>query len=127
MPFAPLRPCIGSPTCPNRVSPDSGTKGRCPVHARQQEQQRGTATARGYGADWRRVRNAFIALPENTLCRMCATEGRTEVATEVDHVQPFDGLHDPKRLDPTNLQALCGPHHRRKQSDYTWARRRAGR
>lgn len=35
--------------------------GRCPRHARQQEQRRGTAHARGYTQDWVKFRPIFIS------------------------------------------------------------------
>lgn len=71
-----------------------------------------SSTARGYGADWRRVRAAVLAA--EPLCRFCAAEGRVTAATEVDHVDAFHGLADPKRLDPANLRPLCQPCHRRR-------------
>jgi hypothetical protein len=69
-----------------------------------------SSTERGYGSDWRRVRAAILAA--EPLCRMCAAEGRVTIATEVDHIQPFTSLDDPRRLDPTNLRPLCAPCHR---------------
>jgi len=69
-----------------------------------------SSTARGYGADWRKVR--ALVLAEEPLCRLCSEAGRVEAATEVDHIEPFHGLHDPRRLDPANLRPLCGPCHR---------------
>ena len=67
---------------------------------------------RGYGADWRRVRQAVLAA--EPLCRFCAAEGRVTVATDVDHIQSFNGLHDPARLDPNNCRPLCQPCHRKR-------------
>lgn len=69
-----------------------------------------SSTARGYGADWRRVREAVLA--EEPLCRRCAEAGRTAAATEVDHIERFHGVHDPARLDRRNLRPLCTPCHR---------------
>jgi len=69
-----------------------------------------SSTARGYGADWRRVRAAVLA--EEPLCRMCAEAGRTTAAAEVDHIHPFHGLSDPRRLERSNLRPLCVPCHR---------------
>lgn len=48
-----LKPCAGG--CHRLVR-----RGRCPSCARVPEQQRGTATERGYGAEWRRFRLDFI-------------------------------------------------------------------
>ena len=69
-----------------------------------------SSTARGYGADWRRVRAGVLA--EEPLCRLCHAAGRVAAATEVDHIEPFHGLADPLRLAPTNLRPLCTPCHR---------------
>lgn len=69
-----------------------------------------SCTARGYGADWRRVRAAVLA--GEPLCRFCAEVGRVTAATEVDHIRPFHGRSDPQRLDPENLRPLCTPCHR---------------
>ena len=52
----PLRPCP-VPRCPQLT-----TGGRCPTHARQQEQARGTAHARGYTfRAWQPFRRQFLA------------------------------------------------------------------
>jgi 5-methylcytosine-specific restriction protein A len=69
-----------------------------------------SSTQRGYGADWRRVRAQVLAA--EPLCRFCAASGRVEPAVEVDHVEPFHGLDDPRRLAVTNLRPLCTPCHR---------------
>ncbi len=65
---------------------------------------RPSAARRGYGAQWRGVRRAYLRL--NPSCAECA-----EPATEVDHVTP-------RRLggtdDPGNLQPLCRAHHSAK-------------
>ena len=73
---------------------------------------RGTlsAAARGYDGDWRRLRLRILA--DEPLCRFCAAEGRVTAATEVDHIDPFRGLDDPRRLDPANCRPLCTPCHR---------------
>lgn len=68
-----------------------------------------SSTARGYGQDWRRLR--LRILDAEPLCRFCAAEGRVTAATDVDHIEPFRGLDDPRRLDPGNLRPLCRPCH----------------
>lgn len=56
MPFAPLRPC-STPGCQELTQ-----NGPCPTHARQREQRRGTAHARGYTyRDWQPFRKRFLA------------------------------------------------------------------
>lgn len=68
-----------------------------------------SSTARGYGQDWRRLRERILAA--EPLCRFCFAVGRVTAATDVDHIEPFTGLHDPRRLDPTNCRPLCRPCH----------------
>ena len=79
-----------------------------------------SSTARGYGADWRRVRRQV--LDAEPLCRSCAAEGRVTPATDVDHIEPFAGVQDPRRLDVANLRPLCRPCHMART-----ARQAAGR
>ncbi len=79
-----------------------------------------SSTARGYGADWRRVRQRL--LEAEPLCRSCAAEGRVTPATDVDHIEPFTGVQDPRRLDVANLRPLCRPCHMART-----ARQAAGR
>ncbi len=56
---------------------------------------------------WQRLRASVLA--GEPLCRQCVREGRTELATDVDH---RDG--DPGNNDMVNLQPLCHPCHSRK-------------
>ena len=62
-----------------------------------------------YGSKWRRARRIFLA--EHPLCVMCEQEGKTEPATEVDHIERHRG---DKQLfwDVENWQGLCAFHHR---------------
>lgn len=53
MPVAPLRACAGCGALISR---------RCQTCAKRQDQRRGTATQRGYGAWWTHFRTAFIAM-----------------------------------------------------------------
>jgi 5-methylcytosine-specific restriction enzyme A len=63
-----------------------------------------------YGSNWRRVRGAYIA--EH---RTCEWPGCTSPAVEVDHI--IRVRVDPsRRLDPTNLRALCLHHHRSRSA-----------
>lgn len=71
-----------------------------------------SSTARGYGQDWRRLRAQVLS--EEPLCRMCHDAGRVTAATEVDHIEPFAGLDDPRRLDRGNLRPICRPCHARR-------------
>ncbi len=68
--------------------------------------------SRGYGAAWERTRKRILER-DNYLCqcRHCKAEGRTTVATDVDHVVPRargGSDHD------ANLQAINGDCHKRK-------------
>lgn len=89
-----------------------------PPHHRPAEQRReqlatldcrrGSSTARGYGADWQRLRLQVLA--EEPLCRFCAEQGKVTAATEVDHIVPIR-LRPDLRLERSNLRSLCKPHH----------------
>ena len=115
MPRRAAKPCA-QPGCPALVRGET----RCEKHAReratryarQDRRQRGSARERGYDTLWEKVRAQHLA--SEPLCRACSTEGRTTPAQDVDHIVPFDGLHDPLRLDPENLQSLCRPCHNAK-------------
>jgi 5-methylcytosine-specific restriction protein A len=69
-----------------------------------------SASERGYGRDWQKVR--MQVLRGSPLCVLCETAGRVTAATEVDHIKPFSGIGDPRRLDPANLRPVCAPCHR---------------
>lgn len=65
-----------------------------------------TAHQRGYGKEWRKIRDAVIA--SEPLCRTCTEKGRQRLATQVDHVIPkAKGGTD----DVSNLRPLCRPCH----------------
>jgi hypothetical protein len=134
MPTAPLRPCAAS-GCPTLVH-----HGRCPIHARQQEQYRGTAHQRGYTSrDWQPFRRRFLAalveanvvpvcgaaLPDGPRSRdsQCRDDGvftytsRDGSSLHLDHEPP---LADWERRNPvivcdvTRIQLLCAQCHQRK-------------
>jgi len=98
MPMRPKGPCM-FPGCPNRAVND----GRCAAHPRP-ERARASANERGYGAEWRRLRDAHLrAFP---LCVECGMPGN-----HVDHITPrARGGTD----DESNLQTLCATHHSQK-------------
>lgn len=94
-------------------------RGRCHAHtiARQSRQ------ARGYTARWVRRAAAFRA--RFPLCGMrpegrppvmsrCFDEGRTTIATQVDHVIPHGGDHALLWDEIGNWQSLCSECHARK-------------
>lgn len=84
---------------------------------------RPTAAQRGYNYDWQQYRAWFLGQSENALCALCAAlHGRTEPATEVDHIRPHRG--DPVLFwDPENHQGLCKACHSRKTAaEAGWGR-----
>lgn len=106
MPQKAKRPCT-YPGCNELV-----LYGRCEKHRkqinRQYDQQRGTATQRGYDSRWRRAREQY--LKENPLCVECLKEGHITPATVIDHIVPHKG--DPVLFwDKGNWQSLCKRHH----------------
>ena len=71
--------------------------------------RRGSAASRGYDATWRRLRDWHLS--QYPLCRYCEQMGRVTAAEVVDHIRPFKGKNDPRRLDPNGLQSLCSSCH----------------
>lgn len=72
---------------------------------------RASSEARGYDADWRKLRAAQLAEEPN--CRHCALRGIERRARVVDHIEPIRSAPE-RRLDPDNLQSLCFPCHNAK-------------
>lgn len=68
-----------------------------------------TSSQRGYGAEWQKLRRQV--LDDDPLCRVCREQGRTTLATAVDHIKP-------KAKGGTdawdNLRPICDPCHRVK-------------
>jgi len=99
---SPLRaktPCRGV-GCAALVRPP-GYCPKCETKRRKaSDDRRGSASSRGYGSRWRRVR--LVQLAKEPLCRMCADLGTTTAAREVDHI---DG--DPRNNNRRNLRSLC--------------------
>ena len=107
MPRTPKRPCR-YPGCPNLC--EKGVY--CLQHMEfSSDRMRGGADARGYNAEWRRARKAF--LQKHPLCVECGKAGKLTPATVVDHIIPHRG---DQRLfwDEHNWQALCKSCHDQK-------------
>lgn len=91
----------------------AGRGSKCPAHAKQYERLRGTATARGYGAGWRRTRAEYLAT--HPICvdpfGQHKQRGERVAATVVDHMVP-------KRRGGAdawgNYQSLCVSCHTEK-------------
>lgn len=87
-------------------------KGRCAncrsARNRAIDERRGSSAERGYDADWKRVRDSFLAT--NPLCAFCHERNVVTLAEVVDHIVPI--AQSPRdRLDPRNLRSLCKMHH----------------
>jgi 5-methylcytosine-specific restriction protein A len=82
----------------------------CPVHGKRPwEHDRPSASDRGYGQRWRKLRAWVLA--EEPLCGLCEAEGRVEPSTMVDHIKPkAQGGTDARE----NLRGICKRHHASK-------------
>lgn len=90
--------------------------GYCEQHQEQAaawvNSRKKSATDRGYGAAWRRLRSRVLKR-DGWLCRCseCVATGRIKEASEVDHIIPkFEGGTD----ELSNLQAINVECHRLK-------------
>ena len=117
MPYAPPHPCA-HPGCPRLTN-----KRRCPQHQRQewkeQDRNRPSSAARGYGAEWRKASRQFLR--ENPLCAECMKAGKLRAAKVTDHIVPHKG--DMLLFwDRSNWRALCWRCHSRKtaKEDGRW-------
>jgi len=125
-----MRPCPGDGgRCPELVTSRS-----CPKHTRVIEHRRGTRSARGYDADWFKLRARFrrelirediapacgARLPGTrpTQDSQCAAAGLQVgdlpgKSLHVDHIVPHEG-DDARFKDMGNLQYLCRECHSAK-------------
>lgn len=111
-------------------------RGPCLGQARKYDQQRGSASSRGYGTAWKIFRQQFIGLlleqgqiplcgaivqggPETTDSH-CAIHGRfTSSQLELDHeppLQDWERHHLEIVCDPRRVQFLCRSCHSRKSN-----------
>jgi len=111
MPTKPQTNCK-FPHCPTKVAPGEIY---CKPHRLKVDgdwhRDRETTHGRLYTKRWDRARRMFLA--ENPLCVQCRNHGRTEPASEVDHIKPHDGDLE-KFWDRDNWQPLCKSHHSEK-------------
>lgn len=77
---------------------------------KEYDQRRGSARERGYDKQWESFRAWYFSFPCNVLCAC----GCGQLAEELDHIEGFEGKHDPKRLDLLNVAGLTGDCHKRK-------------
>jgi len=109
MPKSPPRACA-SPRCPGLAAQGN----YCPACTERGKGNRrpwrtsaGSASSRGYGANWRRLR--AIVLAAQPICALC----QRAAATEVDHRVP-KAQEGPDDL--ANLQGVCSACHRAKSA-----------
>jgi 5-methylcytosine-specific restriction protein A len=89
---------------------------RCPKHRRARERLRGSASARGYDARYRRLRKEAIELHLQRYGAVCPGYGvlphtATRAELSVDHIVP---LADGGLNDPSNFQVICITCNKRK-------------
>lgn len=105
MPTRAMHPCGNG--CPTLVS-----EGRCATHRRAIEQQRGSASSRGYGKAHRVWRAVILA--RDPLCVACKAKGRVEPSTVADHIKPIE--QGGAQFDEANGCGLCQTCHNVKRS-----------
>lgn len=87
-------------------------RSRCPEH-RPKDRRPGSAK-RGYGPEWKRVRDRYLATHSRCECGPdCCPRGCDRPAAHVDHIDGL-GPRGPRGYDQGNLQALAVSCHSRK-------------
>lgn len=104
--FAPGEPVI----LPSKACSVGGCSGIVPCATHSGNRFRRTTKQRGYGGDWRALRD--WKLLQDPICEM-RTHCAGHVATEVDHKITI-AAWPAGRLDPTNLQSACKSCHSAK-------------
>lgn len=101
------------PTKPKTFRPPGYRESRANDRKRY-DQQRGTATERGYDSKWTEFRDWLIKQPEFVMCSMCTGA----LTNQVDHIERLTGPNDPRKFELENLQGLCRPCHNRKTTRF---------
>ena len=78
---------------------------------RYREPHKHTTRERGYGYDWQLFRKQILSLCP--LCADCEEQGLAIPACELHHIIKIRQVPE-RRLDVTNVRALCGPCHDRR-------------
>jgi 5-methylcytosine-specific restriction protein A len=117
MPMVPPRRCV---TCRQLVTTRCATCER--VRKQDIDARRGSASERGYGHRWHKVRTAYLR--QHPLCVPCEKAGRLTPANVVDHVVPHRG-DQALMWDETNFRATCKRCHDQKtaRQDSTFVNR----
>ncbi|MDH4319936.1 MAG: HNH endonuclease [Desulfobulbaceae bacterium] len=102
-PSAPKRPCRW-PGCPEVIEGGGWCDEHKKRHRQADDQRRGSAASRGYGARWRKYSVHFLRL--NPTCNECERQGLVVAAEVTDHITPHKGDQD-LFWDHRNHQALC--------------------
>ena len=106
-----LKPPRFCPTCLKTVP--HGVRCECQLAStrarnRRHDAMRGTASERGYDAEWRRESSTYLL--QHPYCAECARHGRATLANLVDHMIPIRRAPH-LRLERSNWQSLCTPCH----------------
>lgn len=89
-------------------------------------ERRESSSKRGYGRDWKRYADAFIASHPTCMCGPdCCPNGCHEPSECVDHIVPVSGPDDPLFWAEDNHQALTNSCHARKTARHDRHRGRA--
>ena len=116
MPQRAGRPC-SYPGCPRIVRGIPYCEEHARLAAKEYDAERPSAAARGYNANWRKLRAMYLR--QHPLCEdpFEIHGARPPLAREVDHVMP---LADGGTNAWDNLQALCKSCHSRKTAREVW-------
>ena len=114
MPLMPMKQCSW-PGCPNITR-----NGRCQDHektyAKQSDDRRESATARGYDHRWRMI--AVRKLAESPLCERCHAKGKIVAAVLVHHRD-----HNQRNNNNSNHESLCVACHESEHKATRWGRK----
>jgi 5-methylcytosine-specific restriction endonuclease McrA len=85
------------------------TCSKCGVKERMKQKKNSkSGSERGYGYDWDQLSKRYRA--NNPFCQECLKHGRYTLTRDVHHVVPID-VDPSRRLDVSNLLAVCRPCH----------------
>lgn len=95
------------PSFRRRTAPKLGAKDG--ERVRKRERWRGSRHERGYDAEWVALAAEYKKSVKGR-CEECARRGYLETCDAIDHMEPVADNPD-RRLDRSNLDALCHKHH----------------
>jgi 5-methylcytosine-specific restriction protein A len=115
MPTSPPTPCshCGAPVV---------RAGKCARHLKMADRQRGSSTARGYGAEHRDSFRAGVLARDNYQCVLCGAEAKVADHHPLTRRELVKQGLDPN--DPARGRSLCAPcHSRHTDSTSTFGKR----